>query len=175
MSKLTIARPAPDEHAPFYKVYVDGVKGEDLFRVYVDQMTALLDLVSRNADRADHAYAEGKWTVKEVVGHIVDGERIFCYRALRFARADTTDLPGFDEDAFVANGEFATRAIEDICREFEAVRRATIALAEGFTAEALMRRGKANGKEISVRALLYIIAGHADHHMGLLRERYGLS
>jgi hypothetical protein len=174
MSKLTIARPASDEHAPFYQTYVGKVTGDDLFRIYVDQMTALLDLVSRSAARADHTYAEGKWTVKEVVGHIVDGERIFCYRALRFARADATDLPGFDEDAYVANGEFATRSIEDVCREFEAVRRATIALAEGFTPEALVRRGRANGKEISVRALLYIIAGHTEHHLGLLRERYGL-
>src|SRR5262249_8916519 len=149
--------------------------GDDLFRVYVDQMTSTVDLVSRHADKADHAYAEGKWTVKEVLGHIIDAERIFVYRALRFARADTTDLPSFDENTYVANGGFGARSLESMTREFEAVRRATIAFAECLSAESLVRRGTANGKQISVRALLYIVAGHAEHHVGLLRSRYGMN
>ena len=120
-------------------------------------------------------YQPGKWSVKEVLGHITDGERVFSYRALRFARADQTPIPGFDETKWVPAGHFDRRSLQDLVAEYEAVRAATLALFASFDDEALLRRGKANDAEVSVRALAHIIAGHELHHVGLLRERYGLS
>jgi hypothetical protein len=134
---------------------------------------ALLRRVPR--DREDFAYADGKWSVKEVVGHLSDSERVFAYRALRFARNDPTELASFDENAWVANADFGRRGLADLVEEFDAVRHATIRLAKSLNADELARRGTANGNGVSVRALFYIIAGHERHHVGLLRERYHLS
>jgi len=112
--------------------------------------------------------------VKEVVGHLSDSERVFAYRALRMGRADTTPLAGFDENAYTPAGRFDARPLADILREYESVRAASLALFGGLDEEALLRRGTANGKEISVRALAWIIAGHELHHRRLLVERYGI-
>ena len=122
--------------------------------------------------KGDFAYAPGKWTIKQVVGHICDAERIFAYRALRFARGDVAPLPGFDENAWMPAARFDARPLGDLAAELDAVRRATLALLRTFDADALARRGTANNKEISVRALAYVIAGHERHHVGILRERY---
>jgi uncharacterized damage-inducible protein DinB len=117
-------------------------------------------------------YAPGKWTVKEVLGHITDTERIFAYRALRFARSDKTPLPGFEQDDYVKNGAFAGRTLADLTEEFAAVRSASIALYRSFNEEAWPRRGLANQKEMTVRALAFITAGHQIHHRVILEERY---
>jgi hypothetical protein len=117
-------------------------------------------------------YAAGKWSVKEVIGHLMDCERVFGYRALRFARGDETPLPGFDEQIYAPAGRFDDRRLGDLADELDAVRRATIALVRSFDAAALTRRGTANGAAVSVRALVYIIAGHERHHLTILRERY---
>src|SRR4029077_5181557 len=119
-----------------------------------------------------HRYAPGKWSIKEVIGHVSDAERVFSHRALRFARGDRTRLPGFDEKAYTPAGRFDARPLPDLAAELDAVRHATIALFAGLDSEALARRGPANNKEVSVRALAYIIAGHERHHVGILRERY---
>jgi uncharacterized damage-inducible protein DinB len=124
--------------------------------------------------KALHRYAPGKWSVKEVVGHVMDTERVFCYRALRFARADDKPLQGFDENAWVPAGRFDSRSLADLAGELDAVRRATIPLLRGLDTEALARRGTANNNPISVRALAWIIAGHERHHVGILHERYGI-
>jgi uncharacterized damage-inducible protein DinB len=122
--------------------------------------------------KALYRYAPAKWSIKEVLGHLADSERVFAYRALRFARGDTTPLPGFDEQVYAPAGRFDERSVADLGAELGAVRRATIALFGGLDEEALARRGTANGTEVSVRALAYIIAGHELHHLTVLRERY---
>jgi hypothetical protein len=125
--------------------------------------------------QAMHRYAAGKWSVKEVVGHIIDGERVFSYRALRIARADTTPLPGFDEEAWVPAAHFDRRPMPDLVADYQTVRAATVALFASFDEDALTRIGTANDQPVSVRALAHMIAGHELHHVGLLRERYGLT
>ena len=141
------------------------------------QFTDTLALLRRvHARREDFAYADGKWTVKEVVGHLSDGERVFAYRALRFARNDATELAGFDENAWVANANFGRSAARRSRRRVHRGRSSgTIRLAKSLNADELARRGVANGQGISVRALFYIIAGHERHHVDLFRERYHLS
>ncbi|HEX3868748.1 MAG TPA: DinB family protein, partial [Gemmatimonadaceae bacterium] len=166
-------RPAADEHDPYYTKYIERVPDGDLVAIFRDQLvdtSALLRSVP--AERANFAYAPGKWSVKQVVGHVADTERVMAYRALRFARNDSTELAGFDENAFVRNGNFADRTLGGLVEELQVVRSATIHLAKHLDVESLERRGSANGSPVSVRALLYIIAGHERHHALLLRERY---
>jgi len=173
MSTVTIPRPQADEHLAYYGRYISQVPDGDLLALLRDQVmetVALLGGVS--ADREQYAYAPEKWTIREVVGHIIDAERVFAYRALTFARAPGTSLPGFDENAWVPAGKFGTRTLADLVEEFQIVRASTVQLARHFDEETLKLRGLANGAEISVRALLYIIAGHERHHLVLLRERY---
>ncbi len=120
----------------------------------------------------DSVYAPGKWTVKDIVQHIIDNERIFCYRALRFARNDTTRLPGYDEQLFGRTALGFQRSIDDLLDEFSAVRRASIALFKSFTGEMLMCRGICYDKDISVGGIGFLIAGHPIHHLNVLKERY---
>lgn len=173
MSWRTI-RPGADEFAPFYAGYVAGVPDGDIVTELGSRMhTTLAQLMRIPESRGDHRYAPGKWTIKEVVGHLADSERVFAYRALRFARADATELSGFDENAWVPAGGFAARSLANVIAEYEAVRRATVALMAGLDDTAAARRGKANGKEVSVRAIAWIIAGHDAHHAMVVAERYG--
>ncbi len=169
-----IALPAADEHAPYYGKYVALIGPDSLAALETQARTTAALLAATPEERGGFRYAEGKWSVKEVVGHLADAERVFAYRAMRIGRADTTDLAGFDENQYVPAGRFDRRALKDLAAEFAAVRAATLALARSFDAEALLRRGSANGSPVSARALLAIIAGHEAHHVGLLRERYGL-
>jgi DinB family protein len=169
----TIPRPDASEYAPHYETYVSKVPNGNLLEILEDQRRETQGLLAEIPEgRAIYRYAPGKWSIKEVVGHVTDAERVFSYRALRFARADETPLPGFDEKAYAPAGRFDARALLDLAVELDAVRRATIALFTGLEPAALARRGTANAKEISVRALAYIIAGHERHHLEVLRERY---
>jgi len=171
----SIPRPAPDEFFEYYGKYIGKVPGEDALSALSSQIPETLGLLRpATEEQALHRYAPGKWSIKEVVGHLADSERVFAYRALRFGRGDTTPLPGFDENLYVPAGHFDVRAFRDVIDEFATVRAASIALFRGFDAEALVRRGSANGKSVSVRALAWILAGHELHHRGLLIERYGL-
>ena len=120
----------------------------------------------------DFAYAPGKWTIKEVLGHMGDAERVFAYRALTFARGESVPLPGFDEQAWTPASGARDRTVADLVDELAAVRRATLALLSHLPSTAPLCRGIANGREISVRALAWIIAGHERHHLRILRERY---
>jgi hypothetical protein len=172
---IRIPKPQPDEHVEYYARYIKLV-GEDALGALRAQSASTPRLLSGLSEaQAMHRYAPGKWSVKEVVGHIIDGERVFSYRALRIARADTTPLPGFDENAWVPAGHFDRRSMPDLVSDYQTQRAATVALFSSFDDEALTRRGTANDSPISVRALAHIIAGHELHHVGLLRERYGLA
>lgn len=172
MTIQTIQRPHADEHSPYYAKYIAQVPDGDLVSTLREQLIDTAALLRNAGDRADYAYAPGKWTVKEVIGHISDVERVMSYRALRIARGDQTNLPGFDENTFGANANFGRRTVDDLLEELQVVRAATIHLAKQLDAEELARRGTANSHAISVRALFYIIAGHERHHAELLRERY---
>jgi uncharacterized damage-inducible protein DinB len=124
--------------------------------------------------QAGSRYAPGKWSVAEVLGHVIDAERIFAYRALRIGRGDETPLPGFDQDRYAPAGAFDRRAPAEIVEEFESVRRATLTLLRGLPEAAWRRRGTASDQPVTVRALAYILAGHELHHLGVLRSKYGL-
>jgi hypothetical protein len=166
-------RPGSDEHAPYYGRYIDRVADGDIVDLLQQQERDFVAfLVGIPAEKHDHRYADGKWSVKEVLGHLTDAERIFAYRALRFARADQTPLSGFDENLYVPAANFGGRDFGSLVDEWLNVRRATLSLLRGLNAEAAERRGKANDQEISVRALAYVIAGHTDHHQAILDERY---
>lgn len=157
----------------FYHNYIRKAGEGDL----VESMQAQIPLsksIFGNEFRAkgDYRYAEGKWTPVEILGHLTDGERVFQYRALRFARNDKTELPGFEEDDYVASTNFNARGIDSILDEFEHIRSAGIALYKSLTDEELWRSGIANGNSMSVIALFYANVGHFIHHVGVLRERY---
>ncbi|HXH05616.1 MAG TPA: DinB family protein [Vicinamibacterales bacterium] len=171
-----IARPEPHEYAPFYAAYLARVPEEvepaDLMHRQIDTMRALVGGLSEVGALA--RYAPGKWSVKEVVGHLSDAERVFAYRLLRLGRGDETPLPAFDENAYVPAGEFDRRPMADLLDEWVSVRRATLALVAGLPAAAWSRSGTVSGRPISARAIGWIIPGHVEHHLAGLRERYGL-
>jgi uncharacterized damage-inducible protein DinB len=172
-----MARPKSDEHVPYYGKYIALVPDDELSiaQHLAVQHHETIDILRKAKAKGDHAYAPGKWTVKEVVGHVCDAERIFAYRALRFARGDSTELPGFDENEYVAKSNFKARTMDDLLEELWAVRAATLSLAKHLPESAMSLRGSANNSPVTVRALLYIIAGHERHHVGILKERYGLA
>ena len=167
-------RPADDEFASYAKTDIDYVAGDDAVGALASQgknVVALLESLDEEAIRA-HRYASGKWTVKEVIGHLIDDERIFAYRALCVARGDARPLPGFDENDYVAATNFESRPLAALTTEYRVVRAATLILFEPLTAEEWQRRGSVNGYEASVRGLAFHMAGHELHHLRTLRERY---
>jgi hypothetical protein len=173
MATLTVTRPEATEHNPYYAKYIALVTEADAIQALESQIVDALALLRTIPEsKGDHRYGPDKWTIREVLGHLIDGERVFAYRALRFARNDRTELPGFDENTYVPAGGFGRRTLADLAAEWELVRRSNLAMFSGLDAEAWRRQGTANGNGISVRALAYIIAGHGRHHVALLRERY---
>jgi uncharacterized damage-inducible protein DinB len=165
-------RPEATEYAEYYANYISKVPGTDALGVLESQRLQMLQLFAGRSDRdGSFRYAPGKWSVKEVLGHITDTERIFAYRALRIARGDQTPLPGFEQDDYVRSGAFGARKLADLVEEFGAVRGASIALFRSFNEEAWSRRGVASQKEVTVRALAFITAGHQIHHRLILEER----
>jgi uncharacterized damage-inducible protein DinB len=166
-------RPDPSEYNTYYVRYIALVPPGDviaLLSVQLDDTIALLRDLSE--EQALYAYAEGKWTIKEVVGHVMDAERVFMQRALRFARGDATPLPSFDENLYVPAGAFRDRALASLVSEFTAVRRATVAFLAGLPAAAWERKGIASNSAVTVRALAWIAAGHELHHRNILVQRY---
>lgn len=173
MPDLLIARPEPSEYAQYYDKYVSLVPDGDILALLGQQMDETLSLLSNiSEERANHRYEPGKWSIKELIGHLIDTERIFAYRALRFARGDRTELPGFEQDDYIRNASFDDYPLNDLASELEHLRRADIFLFRHLSEEAWGRKGAANNSEISVRALAYIIAGHELHHREILRTRY---
>jgi len=166
-------RPAPQEHAPYYGKYIALVPEDDALAALEHQwIEAAAFLRTIPEAKGDHRYAPEKWSIKEVLGHLADGERIFSYRALRFARKDQTPLPGFEENDYVPAGSFGRITVADLIGNWEAVRRATLTFYRGLEPEAWTRIGTANQQAISVRALAFVIAGHGAHHLEILKTRY---
>jgi len=166
-------RPVADEYNPYYGGYIQAVPEGDVVARMASELDAGLALYGGipEAKRA-YRYAEDKWTVRQVLGHVVDTERIFSYRALCIARGDRTPLPGMDQDDYMAGADFETRSWESLLSEYEHLRRANLALFATFDEDILDRRGVASGFEVSVRALVWIAAGHEIHHRRVVRERY---
>jgi hypothetical protein len=168
-----IAPPDASEYAPYYGRYITLVGGHDVVAALEDQPRETLALLSTlSEEQGDFRYAPDKWSIKEMLGHLIDAERVFSYRALRFARNDGTPLASFEQDDYVRAGGFDDRPLGDLIEEFVCVRRATVWLFRPLSAEAWMRRGVASGNPVSVRALAYVIAGHELHHRRVLREKY---
>jgi len=168
-------RPAPDEYAPFYAGYVERAPDTGLLDFLTAQKHEMRKLLESLSDeRASFRYAPDKWSVKGVVGHLTDAERIFSYRALRIARGDETPLPSWDQDRYAVTANFDSQPVAALLSEWTGAREATLGLFRSFDDDFWARRGTASGKVVTVRALAYITAGHADHHIAVLRERYGV-
>lgn len=154
-----------------YADYTQLVTG-DAITVLEQQVTEFPDFLATLASKADYTYAPGKWTIKEIAGHIIDTERILVYRLTAFARGEQSPLPGFDEDQYVANSRFHERSLVSFADEFILLRKANLFLFRSLSIEELSRTGVASGKEITVQRLLLTIAGHLVHHVGIIKERY---
>ena len=173
MTTAAYSRPDKSEYPDYCEGYVSKVPAGDIVTVLGAQLEESLALFRNIPEaRGGYRYAEEKWSVKEVIGHITDGERILAYRALRFARGDTTPLAGYEQDDYVLGGGFERRSLKDLIDEFETVRCATMSLFSSFDGEAWSRRGVANKNEMTVRGVAYVLAGHERHHVEILRAKY---
>jgi hypothetical protein len=169
----TSLRPQPGEFAPYYDRYISLVRSNDILAAFEDQRRQTLLLLSGRPEAdGDLRYAPDKWSLKELLGHLNDTERIMSYRALRIARGDQTPIEGFEQDDYVRNAPFARLLLADLIEDYIAVRRATVSLFRNLDEPAWSRRGVANKNEITVRALAYVIAGHELHHRRILEEKY---
>jgi len=164
-------RPQPNEYPAWGETYISKVDG-DIIEILEEQAFSIPALFERNKEKENFAYADGKWTLKEMLGHIIDCERIFVYRMTAFARNETKHLPGFDEDDYVANARFDERNYEDMIEEFSTLRKANLYFFKSLNEAELNRKGVASEREINVKAILFIVAGHIIHHAGILKERY---
>jgi len=171
---MTVSIPKASELSDYYKTYLKYVNdGDDLLENLKRQRDETIQFLSGIPDaKASRAYAPGKWQLKEVVGHVCDTERIMCYRALRIARKDQTPIEGFDENLYTPASNYSVRSIKNIADELITVRNASISLVENFSPEMIDLKGIANNNEISVRALIFMIYVHQQHHMMVIKERY---
>ncbi|MBA2734297.1 MAG: DinB family protein [Acidobacteria bacterium] len=173
MLNETTTRPDASEYASYYEKYVSLVPEGEIVATLSHQLDETLSTLRGLTEaQANSRYAPGKWSVKELIGHVIDGERIFGHRAFCFARNDQAALPGFEQDDYVRAANFDARQLSDLADEFEHVRRANLFVLRSLDNEAWLRRGTASDNEVSVRALAYIMAGHETHHLRILRERY---
>jgi|SRR6185436_16617381 len=169
-------RPSTSDYATPYAKYVDLVPEDDVLGAIESQSSETQRALSAIDDvRGAFRYAPEKWSIKQVIGHLTDAERVFGSRIHSVSRGERQSLPGFDEQAYVANGDFDAWKIGDLAEHYALTRRANIVLLRNLSSEAWERRGNANGSEITVRALAYIVVGHERHHRGVLRERYLVS
>lgn len=163
----------PGEYAPYYQAYIDAFGDGDLFEELEISIHEFIRFVQEiPLGKHDFRYAEGKWTLKDIIQHLIDAERIFSYRALRIARADLTPLPGFEENAYVPAANADRRHLKSLLEEFAVVRQSTLTLFKSFSEEDLLRRGTASNVGVSVRALGFIMVGHLRHHKRIFKERY---
>ncbi len=168
-----IDKPQPGEYAPFYKTYIDLAGTNNVIELLSglrDSTFAFFNTLPPG--KADYAYAENKWTIKQLLGHMIDAERIFAFRLLCFSRQDQNNMPGFDENSYVANAGFENRLLTHLAEEFKMVRSANLYLLKSLSEEQAILTGTANNYTISVRALAYIMAGHELHHLQIIKERY---
>jgi len=169
-------RPAESEYAPYYQSYVAQVSEEEIVPVLRSQLDDLDLLLGKVApERETYRYAEGKWSIREIASHLIDGERVFGYRAFCIARGEPQNLPGFDQNDYMLTAPYDRIELKDLLAEFRLVRLANNAMLRTLDEDAWNRTGTANDNQVTVRALAFIMAGHVRHHMGVLRERYGIS
>jgi len=172
---MKIGRPAASEYDAAFERYVSRVPEDDALPALERQPAVLRATVgSLSPDRAGYRYAPGKWSVRELIGHVLDSERIFGYRALCVARGEGAALPGFEQDDYAANAGHERYALPDLLDEFETVRRANVSMLAHLDETSILRIGKANGLPISVRALAFIMVGHVRHHLAVLADKYGI-
>ena len=173
MSNALIGRPDSTEYAEYYGRYVGLVPEDNLCAAMAEQSEATLDFLRAIPESSgDLRYAPGKWSVKEVIGHMIDAERVFAHRAMWFARLDAQPLPGFDQDPWVNAATFGEQPLDELIAEFEHVRRGNLYFFKHLAPEAWLRRGTASDNEITVRALAYVMVGHERYHLEILRSRY---
>lgn len=166
-------RPNPTEYASYYDGYIKLVPQENVLDVLNEQVAVVKSVLAKvELNKENYRYAPKKWTIKEVVGHMVDTERIMAYRALCIARGEKNALPGYDDNEYVANANFNASSLTILTHHLELVRAANLALFKTFDEEAFNKIGVANKADISVRALLFIIAGHTQHHLNVIKEKY---
>lgn len=169
-------RPEADEYGDFYEDYIKLIDEPNIVQVLIQQGQQTYAVIQRLTDEeASSRYEDGKWSVKEIFGHLVDTERIMAYRALCISRGETTSLPGYDHEAYVQQADFDNRSLQSIFTEYDALRNANISMFNSFSKEQTLRTGTANEVSVSVRALAYIIAGHERHHMQVLEEKYDIN
>lgn len=163
----------PVTFPPYFKYFIALHEGEDIVAVYKAQLAEMIAVFENiSEEKANFAYQEDKWTIKELLGHITDTERVQSYRAMCIARRDATSFPGFDEDEYVRQGHFGRRSLSNILGEFISVRKATIALVANFTDDDMLHIGTTNSVKVDITAILYMIAGHATHHLKVLKDKY---
>ena len=168
-----LMKPDANEYAPFYETYVSLVPEGDVVEAMSSQLVEVESLLTGiGEERAAHSYADGKWSIRQLVGHVVDGERIFAYRALAISRGERQPLPGMEQDEYMASSNFDSRSLADLASEFAHARAANVLMFRGLSEDAWLRRGVASENEVSVRAIAHIIVGHVAHHLGVLRARY---
>ncbi|WP_026904245.1 DinB family protein [Pedobacter glucosidilyticus] len=166
-------QPFSNEYAPYYEGYIKLVSGQNILRKLKNQLNEVDDFLAEiPAEKHDYAYADGKWTVKEVVAHLIDTERVMAYRAMRFSRNDFTPLPGFDQDLYMQNVDVSKRSFSDLVDELLLMRQANLYFFKSLTEEDYKKKGVASEREVSVGALLFIMAGHIEHHFRVLKEKY---
>ncbi len=166
-------RPGLNEYDTYYERYVSLVEETDIIAALENQVAEIEELFAGiTEEKSLYAYAEGKWTIKELLGHLTDGERIFAYRTLRISRADETPIEGFEQDGYIENSNFNRMKLTDLTGELLLSRKANLLLFKNLNDEAWMRTGTASGVPVSVRALAFIMVGHIRHHLNILRERY---
>lgn len=166
-------KPKHGEYAAFYQPYINRVEEIDLvlqLKQSMEQTVAVLSTI--NEEKANGSYAPQKWTIKELLGHLIDSERVFAYRGMAIARGEMQSLPGYDENEYVANAAFNQKQWQSLIEEYVALRKSTILLFAGFSEAESMKLGVANGKQVSVRALSAMIIGHEKHHLQIVQERY---
>ncbi len=166
-------RPTQSEYAPYYEAYISQVNENDILPVLRSQMDELDVLLGRvEPAQETFRYAEGKWSIRELVGHLIDGERVFGYRVFCIARGEQQNLPGFDQNDYMSTAPYDRIELEDLLSELRLIRLGNIAMLRTLDEEAWSRTGTANDNQVTVRALTFIMAGHLRHHMGVLRDKY---
>jgi len=166
-------RPTRSAYAPYYEDYISRVSESDILPVLRSQMDELDVLLGRvEPEQETFRYAEGKWSIREIAGHLIDGERVFGYRAFCIARGEQQNLPGFDQNDYMLTAPYDRIELEDLLSELRLIRLGNIAMLRTLDEEAWSRTGSANNNQVTVRALVFILAGHVRHHMNVLRERY---
>ncbi len=172
---MTNGQPLESEYAPDYQGYIGQVTEQEILPVLRSQLDALDVLLGRvTPERETYRYADGKWSIREIVGHLIDAERVFGYRAFAIARGDRNNMPGFDQNEYILTSPYNRIDLEDLLSEFRLARLSNIAMLRTLDDESWMRIGTANDNQVSVRALAFIMAGHVRHHMEVLREKYDL-